>query len=109
MHELALMESVVSAITERLGETRVTRVRLEVGQWAAVFPDALRFSFDVCTEGTSLAGAALEIQEMPAVTQCRACGRSFTADGPCPRCPCGSADLEWVGGQELRIKDVEVV
>ena len=109
MHELALMESVVSAITERLGETRVTCVRIEVGRLTAVLPDALRFSFDVCAAGTPVEGAALEILEIPGQGRCRRCGNSITALEPHALCPCGSADLEWVGGQELRIKNVEVV
>jgi hydrogenase nickel incorporation protein HypA/HybF len=77
VHELALAESVVRQITERLGDARVVRVRLEIGQLAAVMPDALRFSFEVCTDGTQLQGAMLQIDE--------------------------------TAGQELRIKEVEVV
>jgi hydrogenase nickel incorporation protein HypA/HybF len=38
-------------------------VRLRVGRDACVSPDALRFCFDVCTRGTPLEGAALEIVE----------------------------------------------
>jgi hydrogenase nickel incorporation protein HypA/HybF len=63
VHELALAESVVRQITERLGDTRIVRVRLEVGRLAAVMPDALRFSFEVCTDGTRLQGAVLQIDE----------------------------------------------
>lgn len=61
MHELALMESVVDTIAEQLGDARVAVVRLEIGRLAGVAVDALRFSFDVCTAGTPLAGATLDI------------------------------------------------
>jgi hypothetical protein len=63
VHELALIEYVIDAIRERLGEARVVRVRLEIGRLRAVVPDAVRFSFEICAEGTTLAGAVLEIDE----------------------------------------------
>lgn len=63
MHELALMDSLVATVGERVGQSRVTAVRLRVGKLAAVAADALRFCFDVCAEGTCLEGAVLEIQE----------------------------------------------
>jgi hydrogenase nickel incorporation protein HypA/HybF len=63
VHELAVTESIVAMIEERLGAVRVVRVRIEVGRLTAILPDALRFAFETCTEGTALAGARLEIEE----------------------------------------------
>jgi hydrogenase nickel incorporation protein HypA/HybF len=109
VHELALMESVIEAVCERVPDGKVVRLRLEIGQLAAVEPDALRFCFEVCSAGSVLDGAALEIIEIAASGWCRACQREVEAEGPVPLCPCGSADVEWQAGQELRIKDVEVI
>jgi hydrogenase nickel incorporation protein HypA/HybF len=64
MHELALTDGVVEAVRERLGDARVLRVRLAIGRLTAVVPDAIRFCFEVCTHGTSLDGALLEIDEV---------------------------------------------
>ena len=50
------------------------RVRLEIGQLAAVMPDAMRFCFDVCARNTVLEGAALEIVEIPGRALCDDCG-----------------------------------
>lgn len=61
MHELAITESVVECVLERMGETRVVRVVLEVGKLSAVVPDALRFCFDLSAHGTTLEGATLDI------------------------------------------------
>lgn len=63
MHELSLMQSVVDAVKKAVGVARVHRVRLVIGQSAGTSPRALRFCFDVCTRGTALEGAALEIIE----------------------------------------------
>lgn len=108
MHELALTETVVQMVRERLGDERVVRVRLEVGRRMAVVPDALRFCFDVCSRGTSLDGARLEIDEVAARGRCRACGDEGELPDALPLCACGSADVEVAGGDELRIKEVEV-
>jgi hydrogenase nickel incorporation protein HypA/HybF len=108
MHELAISERIVAAITERLGDARVTRVVLEVGSLSGVFPDAVRFCFDVCAQGTSLDGAALDIVTLPARARCSSCAAESEIVDPLAVCPCGSVSLEVMGGQELRIKEVEV-
>ncbi|MDB4968860.1 MAG: hypA [Myxococcales bacterium] len=108
MHELALTENILATITERLGDARVVRVRLEIGRLMAVLPDAMRFAFAVCTKDTSLDGARLEIDEVAARGRCRDCASELALDGVVALCPCGSADVELLAGQELQIKEVEV-
>src|SRR5205085_11089313 len=61
VHELAICQSVVEAVVERTGEARVTVLRLDVGRLSGVVPEALRFCFELVTEGTPLEGAALII------------------------------------------------
>lgn len=108
MHELAITDGVVQLVRERLGDQRVARVRLEIGRLTAVEPEAMRFCFDVCTRGTSLDGAALEIDEVAARVRCARCGGEREVPDGIPICACGSADVEIVAGNELRIKEVEV-
>ena len=108
MHELALMESVVEAVCERLPEQRVTAVRLEVGRLTAVVPEALRFCFDVCTRGTPLEGAALEIIDVAGRGRCRSCGHELCLESLFALCPCGGMDIEVAAGEELRLKEVEI-
>lgn len=108
MHELALADEVVRAITERTS-ARVLRVRLEVGRLTAVAPEALRFCFEVCARGTTVEGAALEVREVPARGRCRGCGSDGELPDAIPLCACGSADLDLYRGQELRIDEVEVI
>jgi hydrogenase nickel incorporation protein HypA/HybF len=108
MHEVSLTACIVDSIRERLPDERVTRVRLRIGALIAVEPEALRFCFDVCTRGTLLEGAALEIEEVAARGRCRACGDEGDLDGGLPLCRCGSADLDLLAGGELRIREVEI-
>jgi hydrogenase nickel incorporation protein HypA/HybF len=76
MHELAITESVVESVTQRFSDRRVTRVVLEIGNLSGVVPDAIRFCFDVCAEGTPLQGASLDIIAIPARARCSTCERS---------------------------------
>jgi hydrogenase nickel incorporation protein HypA/HybF len=108
VHELAITESVVQAVTERLPDATVRCVYLEIGPLSGVVADSVRFCFDLVTEGTNLAGAKLKISQPNARCRCADCGHEFAPDGPIPVCPCGSAVVSVLSGQELRITAVEV-
>ena len=71
MHELAIVEGVIDTVTERLPDAQITCVRLEIGALSGVVADALRFSFELATEGTNLQGADLEIDEVPGSQELR--------------------------------------
>ena len=53
MHELSITQSVVDAVTRRMGDARVRRVRLEVGRLSGRVPDAVQFCFEVLAAGTT--------------------------------------------------------
>jgi hydrogenase nickel incorporation protein HypA/HybF len=108
VHELAITQSLVSTVAERVGHSKVRRVRLVVGRLSGVVPDAVMFCFDVCTKDTPLEGARLEIDEVAARARCRECHRESVIEDPIPLCPCGSPDIALLSGQELRIQEVEV-
>ena len=108
MHEMAITQSVVDAVSERIGPERVARVVLEIGRLSGVVPDALRFCFEICAKDTTLEGAALEIREIAGRGHCAACGADVALDFPAGVCACGSPELAIVAGRELRIKEVEV-
>lgn len=108
MHELAITESVVAAVSDHVGTARVMRVQLQIGKLSGVVPDSVRFCFDICTEGTALAGARLDIVETPGRAQCRDCEATIELHDPIALCSCGSANLQLLAGQELRIVEVEV-
>ncbi|MCE0766461.1 hydrogenase maturation nickel metallochaperone HypA [Pseudonocardia kujensis] len=109
MHELGITQSVVDAVTDRLGPSPVRRVRLEIGRLSGVVPDAVRFCFELVTAGTTLEGAVLEIDEPEGEARCRTCGTAFATSEVLPLCACGSADVEVLGGASLRIREVELV
>jgi hydrogenase nickel incorporation protein HypA/HybF len=107
MHELSIANAVVEACAERAAGARVLRVRLEIGRLAAVLPDALRFCFDVCAQGTEVEGAELDIMEIQGRAICDSCRRTITLAQPYGYCDCGGL-LRIIAGEELRVKDMEV-
>ncbi|WP_020500156.1 hydrogenase maturation nickel metallochaperone HypA [Sciscionella marina] len=109
MHELAISEQIVEGVAERMGTARIVGVRLEVGKLSGVLPDALRFCFELATEGTTLEGARLDIEEPDARAHCRGCGADFSTADQIVLCACGSAEVDLRSGTQLRIRSVEVM
>jgi hydrogenase nickel incorporation protein HypA/HybF len=108
MHELSITQGVVEQVSERMGDAKIARVALEIGKLSGVVCDAVRFCFDVCAQGTTLEGARLEIIETGGRARCRQCDARFDVDDLFALCRCGSADLELLAGQELKIREVEL-
>jgi hydrogenase nickel incorporation protein HypA/HybF len=109
MHELGITQEIIDVATLRANGAKVKRVVLEIGKLSAILPDAVRFAFEVCREGTPLAEAELEILEPAGRARCRQCGNEIVLERPFGQCTCGNTDLEWLAGDELRIKEMEVV
>lgn len=112
MHEMALCESVLSAIEDSARAnafTRVKRVRLEIGRLAGVEVASLRFGFDVVMRGTICDGAELVVLEPKGRAWCFDCSETVEIENRLDPCPaCGGLRLQPVGGTEMTIKDLEV-
>ena len=112
MHELSLCRSLVGMIEDQAAVHQYNRVRtvhLELGTLCCVEAEALRFSFDAVTRGTLAEGATLDITETRPGAWCRPCGHSVSVarrSDPCPAC--GGYKLTLSGGDELRLKQLEV-
>src|SRR5262245_36129222 len=92
MHELSIAVSLIemaSEEAERLG-VQVEALHLRLGALSGVVREALLFSFDLAAEGTAIAGARLEIEDVPVVVYCPACREERLLPGLqsflCPVC-----------------------
>ena len=112
MHEISVCESVRRIVEEHArakAVRRVRRVRLEIGRFSCVGGEAMRFAFDVVMKGSVADGAELVLVELPGRARCDACGRDVEIDDWLAPCPvCGSPGLTPLGGDEMRIRDMEV-
>lgn len=114
MHELSLVLNLVEiaeASAREAGAERVEVVHLQVGVLSGVVKEALLFAYDIATEGTLLEGSRLEVEELPVVVYCPACGCLSELPSPqhlaCPRCGEPTADIRQ--GTELEIVSLEVM
>jgi len=109
MHELSIAESVVQVASRHAAGRPVSKVTVKVGHLRQVVPSALEFSFELVAEGTVVAGAELELEEVPAAGTCRDCGAQSEIDGFPLLCQgCGGLDMEVTRGEELLVDSIEV-
>ncbi len=112
MHEMALGQGLVDTLAEQSrlhGFAEVRVVKLAIGALGHVDPDALAFCFDVVSAGTLAEGATLEIERPAGAAHCIACGADVTIQSRIDVCPeCGSLQLIVTGGEEMRIRELEV-
>jgi hydrogenase nickel incorporation protein HypA/HybF len=113
MHEMSLAQGVVTLLEEQAAARAFERVRvvwLEIGALSHVQPEALAFCFDAVTRGTLAEGARLEILRVPGRGWCIGCSTAVAMGSrvdPCPRC--GSFQVEVTEGDEMRVKELEVI
>lgn len=112
MHEMSIAESIVGIVEAEAAKqnyARVKTVRVEIGPFAGIETEALKFSFDAVTRGSLAENARLEIIHVEARAWCLPCGRSVPLTQRYSACPrCGSHQLQMTSGEEMRIKDLEV-
>ena len=112
MHEMSICEGIVQVLEQQAAlqnYSRVTVVWLEIGPLAGVELEALRFGFDVVTRQTLAQGARLEIIETPGLAWCLICAKTVPVRQRFEACPeCGGYQRQITGGEELRIKELEV-
>ena len=113
MHELSIANSLVEVATQHVrdaGAERVIAITLRIGMLSCVHKNALQFSFELVTEDTLLAGAELNIIDVPVTIFCPQCAEELELTGiqsfRCPRCGTPSADIRQ--GKELDIETIEI-
>lgn len=109
MHELSITHNIVAIACEQAGDRRVRAVRVRIGALTGVDVQAVRFCYDLVTEGTQAAGSTLEVEEVPGAGRCTECQREVPLDVPLGVCPCERrALLQRTAGEELLVTELEV-
>ncbi|MCG8070106.1 MAG: hydrogenase maturation nickel metallochaperone HypA [Candidatus Thiodiazotropha taylori] len=112
MHEMSLCEGVLQILEESSasqGFSKVKCVWLEIGELSGVEVEAMRFGFDAVMKDTLADGAKLEIIDLPGEAWCMPCAKPVHVSARFDACPdCGSYQLQVTGGDEMRVKELEV-
>lgn len=109
-HELAsyVLEA-VDRTAYRLAARRVLGVHLALGGRRVFDLERLRHVFQDAARGTVAEDAQLLVDILPVRHHCQNCGNNFDAasgERPCPAC--GHPHTEMIGGEELRLLDLDV-
>lgn len=112
MHELTICEALLNQIEQQHEArkfSRVCRVRLEIGRFSCLDPEALRYAFDIMNRGTFVEGAVLQIDQPPGRATCLDCGAEVEVDSRLADCPaCKGSRLQPAGGESMRFIEMEV-
>lgn len=112
MHEMSLCESIIGVLeaeARRQSFQRVRHIWVEVGAFSGAEPESMKFCFEAVSRGTLAEKAIFEIITTPGRAACFACGENVTLDERFDPCPlCGSHQLQVTGGEDLKIKELEV-
>lgn len=112
MHELGVVFHIIKGV-EKVAEendlTEIASVTVDLGQVSTVIPryltDCWRWAAD---KNDLLRGAELLIEEVPAITYCEACGKTYGTVEYGKTCPhCGSGQTYLLQGNQVMIKEIE--
>lgn len=113
MHEVSLCENILDILKTQAAAdhfSKVKRVAVEIGPLSCVEPEALQFGFDAVMKGSLADGAQLEIRSTAAQALCLSCFKTVAVKARFDTCPeCGSEALQVTSGEELKIRELEVV
>lgn len=111
MHELSIVLSMIEQIEQEAARHSgtVNAVQVKVGVLSGVNCEALRFAWEIAREGTDFAKARLEIEPVPLLVRCSACGRTHAPEIQAILCPqCITPEQEILAGRELELTSMEI-
>jgi hydrogenase nickel incorporation protein HypA/HybF len=110
MHEWSLVENLIAEAERQAhahGARAVRRLWLRVGEHAGVEIPLLERAYAVFRERSCCAGAALEVETVPARWACPACARDL-APGAGLRCPACGTPGRLASGDEIVLARLEL-
>jgi hydrogenase nickel incorporation protein HypA/HybF len=112
MHERSLVRALmtqVDALVASHGGGTPQSVRLELGPLSGVEPALVRSAWEQLRGPAGFERTTLEIDQVPLVARCRACGETFEPVRFCFRCPqCGGAETEAISGDGVVLHSIVI-
>ena len=112
MHEVAIAQEIIEIVKGYLPKTNnvsVKSIKVDLGDFSNIMPDALKFGFEVLIQDSELKGALLELNHIPLKIRCNSCGTESELEEPffyCPKCSSGSVVI--ITGTEMRVVEIEL-
>ncbi len=114
MHELGIVMQVIDQVEKVAEENEVSKVmklNLEVGEVSSIIPDLFTDCFEWAKKKTKyMREAQLEMIILEGISYCQDCKETYKTTEYAKQCPhCGSYRTYLITGNEINIKDIEVV
>ncbi len=114
MHELGIVFYIIRDVkkaAEENGVKKVSTVVMNIGEVSTIIPDYLTDCWRWAADKEDLLrGCDLQINTIPAVTHCDGCRKDYSTVAHGKICPhCGSHDTWLKQGQEVEIKELQIV
>ena len=112
MHEISVAESILDIVEAKAREQNAASVqviKLRLGKFTTIVPEALEFAFEVARQGTLAQNARLEIEVISMVLHCVVCDAETQPEsGICLICERCGFPLKIIAGEELSIEYIEI-
>lgn len=114
MHELGIVMQVIDQVEQAAEENQVSKVlklRMEVGEVSSVVPELFTDCFQWAKKkSVHMQETELDLVILEAISFCQDCRQTYKTTAYARQCPhCGSGNTYLVTGNEINIKDMEVV
>lgn len=114
MHELGIVMQVIDQVEKVAAQNEVTQVRklnMEVGEVSSVVPKLFADCFGWAKKKTKyMRETQLEMIILEGISYCQDCKQTYQTTAYAKKCPhCGGFHTYLVTGNEINIKDIEVV
>lgn len=114
MHELGIVLNVIDRVEEIAKENKVkkvTKLTLEIGEVSSIVQSYFSDCFEWAKKKTDyMKDTELEMIILEGLSYCRDCKKTYKTTEYAKKCPhCGSDNTYLVTGDEMRIKDIEVI
>ena len=114
MLERGIVLKVIDRVEEIAKENnvkKVTKLTLEIGEVSSIVPSYFSDCFEWAKKNTDyMKDTELVMIILEGLSYCRDCKKTYKTTEYAKKCPhCGSDDTYLVTGDEMRIKDIEVI
>ena len=114
MHELGIVMQVIEQVEKVAAQSdvrKVLKLHMEVGEVSSVVPALFTDCFDWTKKKTKyLQQSQLEMVILEGISYCQDCKQTYKTTAYGKQCPhCGSQRTYLVTGNEVNIKDIEVI
>lgn len=112
MHEYAVTQGMLDLVlteAKKAGASKVTEIRLVIGDLSTILDESVQMYFDIMSEGTIVQGAKLSFRRIASRFRCKGCGNEFDKPAKGFDCPqCGGPGFPTGVGKEFYIESIDV-